>query len=152
MECCISAHLTQLTRASARCNNFCHARSRQSRSLPFTILFPTPLLKAKVRIISSTSANKSCTSSWPTPVFHSQRRLLFSSFFGHFLVSVHLPLFAYMSLNYVAILYKNLHVSTLKYHPVLFYPICVLPQLFKLSAPLLACSLSSTFAPSLSRA
>ena len=42
----------------------------------------------------------------------------FSSFFGCFLVSVHLPLFAYMSLNYVAILYKSLHVSASKYHPV----------------------------------
>ena len=73
----------------------------------------------------------------------------FSSFFGCFLVSVRLPLFAYMSLNYVAILYKSLHVSASKYHPVLFYPICVLLQPFKLFAPLLArsLSLSSTFAP-----
>ena len=43
----------------------------------------------------------------------------FSSFFGRFFVSVRLPLFVYMSLNYVAILYKSLHVFASKYHPVL---------------------------------
>ena len=118
-NCCISAHSTRPTRASARRNDFRRARSRQSRSLPFIIPFPTPLFKAKVRVVSSTSANKSHTRSRPTPVFHSQRRLLFFIFFGRFLVSVRLPLFAYMSLNYVAILYKSLHVSTSKYYPVL---------------------------------
>ena len=35
-----------------------------------------------------------------------------------FCVSVCLSFFAYMSLNYVAILYKSLHVSASKYHPV----------------------------------
>ena len=113
------AHSTRPTRASARCNDFRRARLRQSRSLPFIIPFPTPLFKAKVRVVLSTSVNKSHTPSRPTPVFHSQQRLLFSSFFGRFLVSVHLPFFAYMSLNYVAILYKSLHVSASKYYPVL---------------------------------
>ena len=54
----------------------------------------------------------------------------FSSFFGHFLVSVHLPLFVYMPLNYVAILYKSLHVFASKY-----YPVSVLSHLCAPSAP-----------------
>ena len=41
-------------------------------------------------------------------------------------VSVCLSFFAYVSLNYVAILYKSLHVSASKYHPVVLSspPVC----------------------------
>ena len=43
-----------------------------------------------------------------------------------FRVSVCLSFFAYVSLNYVAILYKSLHVSASKYHPVVLSssPVC----------------------------
>ena len=81
--------------------------------------------------------------------FHSQLHIPYQlrfNLFGRTFVFVCLFPFACMFLNDVATMYKDLQCPSQINHPVLLYSFCVLPQLLKLFAPLLACLLLSTFA------
>ena len=142
------AHSTQPMWAPLWCNDFRHAQSQRLKT-SFTNISQNPFPSSRMSQEQAWT-NSAQHHGWPLS-FHSQLHIpyrLCFNVFGHTFVSVCLFPFACMFLNDVAAMYKDSQCLSWINHPVLLYSFCVLPQLFKLFTPLLACSLSSTFTPS----